>query len=34
VKPLGLTQEEKDDLVAFLKSLTDAAFAGNSEFRP
>lgn len=34
VKPLGLSQEEKDDLVAFLKSLTDAAFAGNSEFRP
>jgi cytochrome c peroxidase len=34
VKPLGLTQEEKDDLVAFLKSLTDAAFAGNSAFRP
>ena len=34
VKPLGLTQEEKDDLVAFLKSLTDAVFAGNSEFRP
>ena len=34
IKPLGLNQEEKDDLVAFLKSLTDAAFAGNSEFRP
>ncbi len=34
LKPLGLTQEEKDDLVAFLKSLTDAAFAGNSKFRP
>jgi len=34
IKALGLSQEEKDDLVAFLKSLTDLSFAGNSAFQP
>ena len=33
LKPLGLTQEEKDDLVAFLKALTDVSFTGNPAFQ-
>jgi hypothetical protein len=26
MKPLGLTQQEKKDLVSFLKTLTDKAY--------
>lgn len=32
VKPLGLSQQEKEDLVAFLKSLTDESFVSSSRF--
>jgi cytochrome c peroxidase len=31
IRPLGLTEQEKSDLVAFLRSLTDQAFITNSE---
>ena len=31
-KPLGLTQQEKDDLEAFLRSLTDKQFVNNETF--
>ena len=31
VKPLGLSEQEKQDLVAFLKTLTDDSFMNNSE---
>lgn len=32
VRPLGLTQEERDDLVAFLRTLTDTAFLEDPRF--
>lgn len=31
---LGLTQQDKTDLLNFLKTLTDTAFINNSDFRP
>lgn len=34
VKPLGLTEMEKADLVAFLESLTDEAFLTNMQHQP
>lgn len=34
IKPLGLSEQERDDLVAFLQSLTDEAFVNNPLFRP
>ena len=34
IRPLGLTVQEQADLVAFLRSLTDEAFIGNSKFLP
>ena len=33
IKPLQLTQYEKDALIAFLKSLTDYSFITNKNFR-
>lgn len=33
VRPLGLTEQEKTDLVAFLNSLTDQHFIQNPKFR-
>lgn len=33
VRPLGLTAQEKADLVAFLESLTDEKFVANPKFR-
>lgn len=33
VKPLHLSQKEKDDLVAFLQSLTDEHFVNNPKFK-
>jgi cytochrome c peroxidase len=33
VKPLNLSQKEKNDLVAFLKSLTDDHFINNPKFK-
>lgn len=33
IKPLGLTQSEKNDLLAFLKSLTDNSFVNNPIFK-
>lgn len=33
VRPLGLSAEEKADLVSFLRSLTDEAFANDPKFR-
>jgi len=33
IKPLGLSEQEKSDLLAFLKSLTDHEFAGNPKFK-
>lgn len=30
IKPLGLTQQEQDDIVAFLKTLTDYTFINNN----
>jgi len=33
IRPLGLTDREKDDLVAFLNSLTDYQFISNPKFR-
>lgn len=32
IRPLGLTEQEKADLVAFLHSLTDESFMNNSDF--
>jgi hypothetical protein len=29
LQPMGLTTSEKEDLIAFLHTLTDAAFASN-----
>lgn len=34
IQPLNLSLQEKEDLVAFLKSLTDAEFIGNDLFTP
>lgn len=34
IRPLGLTDEEVDDLVAFLKSLTDQSFTTNPAYLP
>ncbi len=34
IKPLQLTNPEKEQLVAFLKSLTDYEFINNKRFRP
>ena len=34
ISPLGLTKKEKEDLVNFLKSLTDRQFIENSNFHP
>ncbi|MFZ2900084.1 MAG: cytochrome c peroxidase [Saprospiraceae bacterium] len=34
VRPLGLSPQERADLVAFLESLTDEAFVNNPLFRP
>ncbi|MEZ4984036.1 MAG: hypothetical protein R2795_03200 [Saprospiraceae bacterium] len=34
IKPLFLTLQEKEDLVAFLESLTDYEFVNNSAFKP
>ncbi|MEY4204216.1 MAG: hypothetical protein RL013_1920 [Bacteroidota bacterium] len=33
IRPLGLTDREKDDLVAFLNALTDYQFISNLKFR-
>jgi cytochrome c peroxidase len=33
VRPLGLSNQEKSDLVAFLKSLTDSKFLKNPKFK-
>jgi len=33
IKPLGLTEDEKSSLVAFLKSLTDESFVNNPIFK-
>jgi len=33
IKPLNLTQEEMNDLVAFLKTLTDESFINNPLFK-
>lgn len=33
IKPLGLSETEKSDLVAFLKALTDRTFINNPAFR-
>jgi len=33
IKPLGLSEDEMKDLVAFLKSLTDEKFINNKNFR-
>ena len=34
VRPLGLTETEQEDIVAFLNSLTDYSFIQNPNFRP
>ncbi len=34
VRPLGLNEAEKTDLVIFLKSLTDKEFVSNPLFKP
>jgi cytochrome c peroxidase len=34
IQPLNLTPDEKGDLVAFLKSLTDESLSANPRFRP
>ncbi len=34
IRPLGLSDTERADLVAFLESLTDATFLANPAFRP
>jgi cytochrome c peroxidase len=33
IQPLGLTMQEKSDLIAFLKSLTDSEFLENPKFK-
>jgi cytochrome c peroxidase len=33
IKPLGLTQEEQNDIVAFLKTLTDYTFINNKNLK-
>jgi hypothetical protein len=33
VKPLGLSTKEQQELIAFLKALTDQAFVGNQNFK-
>jgi cytochrome c peroxidase len=34
IRPLGLSSQEKQDLVEFLKSLTDTEFINNPAFKP
>jgi cytochrome c peroxidase len=34
IEPLGLSPDEKDDLVAFLHALTDDDFLNDPRFRP
>jgi cytochrome c peroxidase len=34
ITPLGLTSEEKQDLLAYLEALTDEAFLNNARFAP
>ena len=34
IRPLGLTVDEKADLLAFLRSLTDERFLSDARFRP
>lgn len=34
VRPLGLSEQEKQDLLAFLKSLSDPSFITNPDFQP
>jgi cytochrome c peroxidase len=34
IRPLGLTADEKADLISFLKSLSDEEFISNSDFQP
>jgi cytochrome c peroxidase len=34
IEPLALTREEKADLLAFLRSLTDPDFASDTRFAP
>jgi len=34
IEPLSLSDDEKRDLVAFLRSLTDDAFLADRRFRP
>ncbi|MEZ4825923.1 MAG: cytochrome c peroxidase [Bacteroidia bacterium] len=34
VKPLGLSEEEKHDMIQFLQALTDTAFVNNRAFLP
>lgn len=34
IKPLMLTEQEKQDIVAFLKTLTDHTFVNNQRFKP
>jgi cytochrome c peroxidase len=34
IKPLNLTRQQKDDLLAFLKTLTDEEFVSNVGFTP
>jgi cytochrome c peroxidase len=33
ITPLGLTQDEMNDLIAFLKTLTDESFINNPFFK-
>ena len=33
IKPLNLSEKEQDDLVAFLKSLTDKTFIKDEKFQ-
>ena len=34
IRPLGLTADEKADLISFLKSLSDEEFISNPNFQP
>ncbi|KZK15966.1 hypothetical protein [Meiothermus taiwanensis] len=34
IRPLGLTEQEVDDLVAFLEALTDTSFTTNPALLP
>ena len=34
IRPLGLSEDEKQDLISFLKSLTDITFVNNTKFQP